>query len=50
VEVNFFDFEPDLAYFGEAVVPLMHQAGLRIADEPAREKATPPKPKPRRKA
>lgn len=31
VQLTFFDFAPDLAYFGEAVLPLMHQAGLRVA-------------------
>jgi dimethylsulfone monooxygenase len=30
VQLTFFDFEPDLAYFGEAVLPLLKQAGLRI--------------------
>ena len=29
VQVNFFDFQPDLEYFIEAVLPLMQQAGLR---------------------
>ena len=29
VQVNFFDFIPDLDYFIEAVLPLMQQAGLR---------------------
>jgi FMNH2-dependent dimethyl sulfone monooxygenase len=29
VQVNFFDYLPDLAYFGESVIPLMKQAGLR---------------------
>lgn len=29
VQVNFFDYLPDLAFFGEAVLPLMRQAGLR---------------------
>ena len=29
VQINFFDFLPDLAYFREAVWPLMHEAGLR---------------------
>lgn len=33
VQINFFDFLPDLAYFREAVWPLMHEAGLR-APEP----------------
>jgi FMNH2-dependent dimethyl sulfone monooxygenase len=28
--VTFFDFAPDLEFFGEAVLPLMSQAGLRI--------------------
>jgi FMNH2-dependent dimethyl sulfone monooxygenase len=35
VQVNFFDFIPDLAYFAEAVLPLMAQAGLRLPS-PAR--------------
>ncbi|HXZ10458.1 MAG TPA: LLM class flavin-dependent oxidoreductase [Paraburkholderia sp.] len=29
-QLTFFDFEPDLAYFGEAVLPLLEQAGLRV--------------------
>ncbi|MBD1586242.1 LLM class flavin-dependent oxidoreductase [Pseudomonas typographi] len=29
VQLAFYDFEPDLAYFGEAVLPLLKQAGLR---------------------
>ena len=29
VQLNFFDFEPDLKYFTEAVLPLMQQSGLR---------------------
>jgi FMNH2-dependent dimethyl sulfone monooxygenase len=29
VQINFYDFLPDLAYFREAVWPLMHAAGLR---------------------
>ncbi len=29
VQVNFFDFVPDLSYFAQAVMPLMQQAGLR---------------------
>jgi dimethylsulfone monooxygenase len=29
VQVNFFDFLPDLTYFAETVLPLMAQAGLR---------------------
>lgn len=30
VQVNFFDFLPDLEFFGERVIPLMYEAGLRI--------------------
>lgn len=30
IQVPFFDFAPDLEFFGEAVLPLMRQAGLRI--------------------
>ncbi|MDR5829297.1 LLM class flavin-dependent oxidoreductase [Caballeronia sp. LP006] len=30
VQLTFFDFEPDLAYFGEAVLPLLVDAGLRL--------------------
>lgn len=39
VQVNFYDFEPDLEYFGSAVVPLMHAAGLRkgAAPKPAKK-------------
>lgn len=29
IQINFFDFEPDLEYFGARVLPLMAQAGLR---------------------
>lgn len=29
VQVNFFDFLPELEFFGERVIPLMHEAGLR---------------------
>ncbi len=36
VQLTFFDFAPDLEYFGEAVLPLMRQAGLRTpAGRPA---------------
>lgn len=31
IQVNFFDYNPDLDYFGERVLPLMKQAGLRLA-------------------
>ncbi|MGD9803490.1 MAG: LLM class flavin-dependent oxidoreductase [Hyphomicrobiaceae bacterium] len=30
VQLTFYDFAPDLAYFGEAVLPLMVEAGLRL--------------------
>ena len=30
VQVNFYDFLPELEFFGSRVLPLMHQAGLRI--------------------
>ncbi|MGE4218445.1 MAG: LLM class flavin-dependent oxidoreductase [Alphaproteobacteria bacterium] len=30
IQINFFDFMPDLEYFGERVLPLMKQAGLRL--------------------
>jgi len=30
IQVAFFDFAPDLEFFGEAVLPLMYQAGLRV--------------------
>jgi FMNH2-dependent dimethyl sulfone monooxygenase len=29
VQVNFYDFVPDLEFFGKRVVPLMEEAGLR---------------------
>lgn len=29
VQVNFFDYIPDLQFFGDSVIPLMEQAGLR---------------------
>jgi FMNH2-dependent dimethyl sulfone monooxygenase len=31
VQVNFFDFEPDMEFFGDRILPLMQQAGLRNA-------------------
>ena len=30
VQLTFYDFAPDLDYFGAAVLPLMHQASLRL--------------------
>ncbi len=30
VQVNFYDFLPDLEFFGKRVIPLLHQAGLRL--------------------
>jgi FMNH2-dependent dimethyl sulfone monooxygenase len=29
IQINFFDYMPDLEFFGARVLPLMHQAGLR---------------------
>ena len=29
IQVNFYDFVPDLEFFGERVLPLMEEAGLR---------------------
>lgn len=29
IQINFFDYVPDLAFFGSRVLPLLHQAGLR---------------------
>jgi FMNH2-dependent dimethyl sulfone monooxygenase len=31
VQIAFFDFEPDLEFFGSAVLPLLQQAGLRLS-------------------
>lgn len=33
VQVNFYDFLPDLEFFGDRVVPLMIEAGLRLAPD-----------------
>jgi FMNH2-dependent dimethyl sulfone monooxygenase len=30
VQLTFFDFEPDLAFFGSHILPLVYQAGLRL--------------------
>jgi alkanesulfonate monooxygenase SsuD/methylene tetrahydromethanopterin reductase-like flavin-dependent oxidoreductase (luciferase family) len=30
VQFSFFDFLPDLTYFGERILPLLKQAGLRL--------------------
>lgn len=35
IQICFFDYEPELEYFGRRVLPLLHQAGLRIAVQPA---------------
>jgi FMNH2-dependent dimethyl sulfone monooxygenase len=32
VQVNFFDYLPDLEFFGQEVIPLMRKAGLRGRD------------------
>jgi FMNH2-dependent dimethyl sulfone monooxygenase len=29
IQLSFFDFKPDLTFFGDRVLPLLHQAGLR---------------------
>jgi FMNH2-dependent dimethyl sulfone monooxygenase len=31
VQINFYDFLPDLEFFGSRVLPLMHEAGLRVS-------------------
>ena len=31
MQINFFDFAPDLEFFGKRVMPLLTQAGLRYA-------------------
>jgi dimethylsulfone monooxygenase len=36
IQVAFFDFAPDLEFFGEMVLPLMQQAGLRVPQETSR--------------
>lgn len=36
VQLTFYDFATDLEYFGEAVLPLMHEAGLRVDTQSAR--------------
>jgi FMNH2-dependent dimethyl sulfone monooxygenase len=33
VQVNFYDYLPDLEYFGSRILPLMKQAGLRLSDD-----------------
>ncbi|CAI6079794.1 LLM class flavin-dependent oxidoreductase [Cohnella sp. JJ-181] len=33
IQITFYDYEPELAYFGESVIPLLEQAGLRHAVE-----------------
>jgi FMNH2-dependent dimethyl sulfone monooxygenase len=30
IQLSFYDFKPDLAFFGERVLPLLKQAGLRL--------------------
>jgi dimethylsulfone monooxygenase len=32
VQIAFFDFAPDLEFFGEVVMPLIRQAGLRLEE------------------
>jgi len=31
VQLTFFDFAPDMEFFGQEVIPLMTKAGLRAA-------------------
>ncbi|XYD12453.1 hypothetical protein R1A27_31390 (plasmid) [Methylobacterium sp. NMS12] len=33
VQLTFYDFAPDLEYFGRKVLPLMREAGLRLPVE-----------------
>ncbi|MBW7460958.1 LLM class flavin-dependent oxidoreductase, partial [Paenibacillus sepulcri] len=33
IQITFYDYEPELAYFGESVIPLLEQAGLRLPQE-----------------
>jgi FMNH2-dependent dimethyl sulfone monooxygenase len=42
VQLTFYDFAADLEQFGEKVLPLMVEAGLRIADPPAGLRAARP--------
>ncbi|MBB6734412.1 LLM class flavin-dependent oxidoreductase [Cohnella zeiphila] len=30
IQITFYDYEPELAYFGESVIPLLEEAGLRL--------------------
>jgi FMNH2-dependent dimethyl sulfone monooxygenase len=30
LQLSFFDFQPDLEFFGDQILPLMKQAGLRL--------------------
>ena len=30
LQLSFFDFKPDLEFFGDRILPLMKQAGLRL--------------------
>jgi FMNH2-dependent dimethyl sulfone monooxygenase len=41
VQVNFYDYLPDLEFFGGRVLPLMRQAGLRLPDKVAAAPAHP---------
>ena len=34
IQITFYDYEPELAYFGESVIPLLEQAGLRLPISP----------------
>jgi FMNH2-dependent dimethyl sulfone monooxygenase len=34
IQITFYDYEPELAYFGKSVIPLMERAGLRLPAPP----------------
>lgn len=40
IQICFFDFAPELEFFGERVLPLLKQAGLRAPEAPQRRAAT----------
>jgi FMNH2-dependent dimethyl sulfone monooxygenase len=39
VQLTFFDFQPDLEFFGQRILPLMREAGLRLPAEPGEQDA-----------
>lgn len=34
IQITFYDYEPELAYFGESVIPLLEQMGIRLPVSP----------------